>query len=55
MTVSDNFGAESESETSSLVTAICHSCLDIVHVSQIVCTKKVLSANCPALNTKVNF
>ena len=27
---SDNFGAESE--TSSLVTAICHSCLDIVQV-----------------------
>ena len=43
---SDNFGAESE--TSYLVTAIsCHSYLDIVIVSQIVCTKmfKVLSTN----------
>ena len=50
---SDNFGAESE--TSSLVTAIsaiCHSCLDIVKVK--LSALKVLSINCPAPNARGN-
>ena len=42
-----------ESETSSSVTAICHSCLDIVQVK--LSALKSVSANCPALNAKGNF
>ena len=42
---SDNFGAESE--TSSLVTAICHSCLDIVQVKLSALKSIVNKLPCP--------
>ena len=48
---SDNFGAESE--TSYLVTATCHRCIDTVRVK--LSALKSTVNNCPSLNAKGNF